>query len=288
MSDEKAYDVLCVLYVALTRAKRGMYLITDIQPPSDTRYHAADFLQEQFTGHDTSFLLNGEEIPAAYVEGDPHWYTACEPAPPDEMPEDFRLSETYALQDSIRRGLNRIRPSEHKSPSPSAGELFAPRNEDAIEIGNAIHALFEQISYSDDMDVHSLLAEWRETSKVRSELQSTIEQHFLNATAQPDIIKVLKKPDVPSMLWREQTFECVLDDRWVTGVIDRAVIAKDLSSAAIIDFKSNQSGDEATLVAHYRPQMELYREVVSEMMNISEENITIYLVFTATGSVVDL
>ena len=288
MSDEKAYDDLCVLYVALTRAKRGMYLITDIQPPSDTRYHAADFLQEQFTGHDTPFLLNGEEIPATYVEGDPHWYTACEPAPPDEMPEDFQLSETYALQDSTRRGLNRIRPSEHKSRSPSAGELFAPRNEDAIELGNAIHALFEQVSYSDDLDVHSLLAEWRETSKVRSELQSTIEQHFLNATAQPDIIKVLNKPDVPSMLWREQTFECVLDDRWVTGVIDRAVIAKDLSSAAIIDFKSNQSGDEATLVAHYRPQMELYREVVSEMMNISEENITTYLVFTATGSVVDL
>jgi ATP-dependent exoDNAse (exonuclease V) beta subunit len=90
-------------------------------------------------------------------------------------------------------------------------------------------------------------------------------------------------------------FEIVLDDDWVTGAFDRVVLLREpggeITGATILDYKSNRVEDNKEMrkqADKYRPQLELYRDVLARMLAIDPSSITLQLLFTWPAEVVTL
>ena len=293
MSEDQTYDDLCVLYVALTRAKRGLYLIADQLKPSATRYHAADFLGDQLAACESpAYHMGGEsEIPTHFLVGETNWYTTVNVKDTTSTPLAHTMPSGYAASPSKRARLLRVRPSEHREEVESAGTLFRPLNREAIDFGHAIHELFERVTFSDEKPLDPIIDAWRSSSTLPSRSIETVIDQFKTSMSASAINDTLRKPNHAVYLWREQLFEIVIDQRWITGVIDRAIIAKDRSFAEIIDFKSNAIQDNKHLdqtVDSYRGQLRLYRQALSLMMGVPEESIATKLIFSSVGKVVDV
>ena len=88
-------------------------------------------------------------------------------------------------------------------------------------------------------------------------------------------------------LWRERSFEVVLDGAWVTGIFDRVVVERDAGGRArrarVIDFKTDRVPSAAELteaVARHAPQINLYRRVVAILAGLPLTAVECELVFT--------
>jgi ATP-dependent exoDNAse (exonuclease V) beta subunit len=103
-----------------------------------------------------------------------------------------------------------------------------------------------------------------------------------------ELALVWEKPNAPqSEVWRERAFEMLLDDSWVSGIVDRAVICRDASgkpvSAAVFDFKTGVLSPDADLAAeasHYSVQLNLYRRAVAALAGLPADAVDCKVVFT--------
>src|ERR1035438_2578531 len=97
-----------------------------------------------------------------------------------------------------------------------------------------------------------------------------------------------ERPSAPkSEVWRERAFETVLDEAWVSGVLDRAVVRRDASgqpvSATVYDFKTDILSEDADLAmeaARYGAQLHLYRRAVAALTGLNSEAVGCEVVFT--------
>jgi ATP-dependent exoDNAse (exonuclease V) beta subunit len=189
----------------------------------------------------------------------------------------------------------RVEPSQRPEIAQRAGLLFAPDARDARDLGTAVHQLFQEVSWIDEVDVEGLIAEWSATSSMREDLKQKAVDLFRQAIAAPDIRRVLARPPGNVSLWRERRFEIVIGNRWVSGAFDRVVVLRDQKGkalgATVLDFKSDEVPDDAAvkaLAAQYRSQMESYRSALSRMLQIAQTKVALKLVFVHSGRVRDL
>jgi RecB family exonuclease len=98
--------------------------------------------------------------------------------------------------------------------------------------------------------------------------------------------------DVSVDVWRERSFETVMEGAWITGTFDRVTVVRDAAGiprqAWILDYKTNQVGSEDELVEtveHYRPQLELYRAVLTRLLGLTPQQVVMQLAFTRLGRV---
>ncbi|MCK5341101.1 MAG: UvrD-helicase domain-containing protein, partial [Desulfobulbaceae bacterium] len=83
------FEELCTLYVALTRAKQGLYIISSFQGKTSKSLTQAAFVKLQLTGElqpdsDRSIQLAGEKITALYEWGNPDWHQKVSVSLPEE------------------------------------------------------------------------------------------------------------------------------------------------------------------------------------------------------------
>ena len=97
------------------------------------------------------------------------------------------------------------------------------------------------------------------------------------------------------MIWREKSFEVLLENEWLSGTFDRVTIVTDTSgkpvSAAILDFKTDRVASDEDIersIKVYRPQLETYRQVLALILQLPEEKISASLLFTRLSKLVDL
>jgi len=271
---EACYENFCKLYVALTRARQGLYVITAQPKPRSTSLNFARLL------HDT--LAEGEGRPMKnasvaatemYCAGTRDWIDEQTVETQTPLPPTVQIQ---SLRSSPR--LARRKPSEHEGTLLNGANLFETRGSDAANFGTAVHEVFEKIEWLDAQTLE--LLEELDTS---SPSAVTEVRHCLNA---PEVA-ALFKPDPAATVWRERKFEIVLDGKFCSGVIDRAVIQKD--RATIIDFKTDRVDEESitTATAHHQPQLTLYRRVLAQLTGLPEDAITCQLVFTRPARVME-
>ena len=94
-------------------------------------------------------------------------------------------------------------------------------------------------------------------------------------------------------VWRERSFEVVIDHDWITGVFDRVILERDtkggISRLTIIDFKTDHGGASGkidTLAAKYSPQLNLYCQVAGILTGVRPEQIACSFVFTRAQKMV--
>jgi ATP-dependent helicase/nuclease subunit A len=296
-----AFDALCLLYVAMTRAKQGLYIITSFQGKTAQTITPAAFLKRQLTGdpkptRGKPLRVGEEEAVCLYESGNPQWHVQ-EPQkvkPPAALAA-VQLPPDFSRQPSVRRRLVRVQPSQRPETSQRASLLFAPDARDSRDLGIAVHQLFERVSWIDGIDVESLIAEWSTSSLLMEDLKQKAVGLFRQAIRATEIRRSLSRPAGDVTLWREKRFEVVIGNRWVSGAFDRVVVLRDEKGkalgATVLDFKSDEVRDDAALKAlatQYRPQMEAYRSALSRMLGLKPAKVALTLVFVQSGKGYDL
>ncbi len=293
-------DALCVLYVALTRARRGLYLVSRYPGKSAASLDAAALLKTVLAGDpkavaEPQLMLAGQPTVCLYTAGDPEWYRALPlTAAPAAPPFEAAPAPGLAARDSMRRRLARLEPSLETTHRIPASSLFTPESREVLDFGTAIHALFEQVAFAEEADVEAIVGGWRDGAAVPEAVRRDVVHQFRQAMQMPAVRQALARPAGRVELWRERSFEMVLDARWVSGQFDRVLIQRDAAgharAASILDYKSNRIPDEpaacARKVDEYRPQLDIYRRALARILDMPEQAIDCGLVFTRIGRVV--
>jgi len=301
-SDEtECFDALCLLYVALTRARQGLYMVTSFPGKSAAVITPAALLKLQMAGDmkpadGPHVTIDGEELVCLYETGESDWYTkVTAKVPLAESAERRELLEGFAERPSRRRRLLGVSPSMLEEGKIRADSLFAIDVRDSMEVGTAIHELFEKVSWINEVDNEKIIQEWRGTSSVTEEVKQRAIKQFRQALTSAEVRQALSKPEGNVDLWREKHFEIVFDDQWVTGIFDRVTIVRGLDNktleATVLDFKSDEITNEAELndrIERYRSQLSIYGKALSRMLRIDLSQVTLRLLFTCPGKVYDL
>jgi ATP-dependent helicase/nuclease subunit A len=300
--EDASFDALCVLYVALTRAKRGLYMVTSYPGASSKSFTAAALLKSRLCdnaqareGRQTQ--LGKTDCTVLWETGDSAWFktlarrrgtAATKPAA--ELPADF------PAQPSRRVRLSRVEPSAEEQGGSQAAWLFNADSRDVLEFGTAIHELFREVGWIGETDADNVIRKWNARPAVTAEVRRDVLEQFRRSLAAEEVIRALTQPSGAAELWREKSFEVVLDgSQWVSGAFDRVTIMRDAKGvstrAIILDYKSDRVAGESKLhkaVDVYRPQLELYRRALSALLRLDEERIGLQLLFTRAGRVLDL
>lgn len=259
------YESLCKWYVAMTRAKRAMYLVVQRVKLDSTKRGFPRLLQ----------AVLGE----TYLEGEERWYEALR-VRPDEPPAPAPVKVDAPAAPAR---LPARTPSGTERSVLTGAQVFALSASAGAERGTAVHALLAEIGWRrpGGGSVESEL--WLAADAViRAEAQACVDE--------PRLAEVFAPPAVGEgdpELWRERAFEVVLDGHWITGVCDRVVILRGPDGAArraaVCDFKTDRVADRAgaeRAAGRYAEQLGLYRRVVARLTGLPEKEVRCGLVFT--------
>lgn len=269
-----AYESLCLLYVAMTRAKRAMYLV-------------AEPLAEKSTTRNFTRLLR-ETLGGSLAIGNERWFEACaisaEEGPGVSPAPDPGADVAGWVSRAARRPAKT--PSAMKATSVRGGLVFALKRNGAADFGTAVHELFAEVEWLEPGAIEGFEAAWTEKSGPGDAMAEVLE--CLRAQ---ELAKVWGRPSGDGAraieVWRERAFEIVLDGAWVTGIFDRVVVERTgdgrASKATVIDFKTDRVGSAVEIgaaVARHSLQLNLYRRVVSALTGLELGNVDCELVFT--------
>ncbi len=295
LSDQNAYEALCLLYVALTRAARGLIMVGMSGSATSNTIYPSTLLRSSLGGGDA---VESHELPTAgeepvrahclYRHGDPNWFAEAAATPPAEHPEPPEV-----IPVAPRRTRHpRKTPSGEEEHSVVASSLFAPTSLAALELGTAVHALFEEIEWAGGADADRAIAAARKRIVCPEEVWLRGEEQLRCSLQSPAVLQALARPHERTELWLEREFEALVDDHWISGCFDRVQLERDERgrpvAATILDYKTSNLERDGALekaISHYRPQMELYRKVLAQLVGLDESEIALKLIFTRDGLV---
>lgn len=244
---QQRYEAFCLLYVALTRAKRGLYVLLAAPPKSRQKGSES---WASLTNWIRTSCGNGEDGEVLFHEGTSGWVESVAEAPagPAAGPE-------FALGAAVAR-RERISPSSRKE-GPS-GPVVGGRGR---RFGSEVHALFEQVGW---------LREGEEPDFPKQANREAI-RVVRACLAAPDVAACFRKGEGVE-LYREQPFEVLVDGSWMSGVVDRLHLRKDdtgkVVECELLDFKTDQVDGMDDLVERYSVQLEEYGRALAALFDL--------------------
>lgn len=294
-------EALCLLYVAMTRARHRLDLL--VQPQNDPLKTSHDFagILRAALGRGPAdaqgILWRHPESSERWIPKPPPAPAAAPPAPPSARP--FRLA-------------TQPRSLPHRTPSAAEGggevtasELLRSPRSAARRTGDLVHLWLSQIEWLETFveDEARLLALGRALVADEDLLRDALGElrAFL---AQPTVRAELTRAGRPASpagvptVWRERAFALRLEEPdgsralW-SGSFDRVVLEGRpgaWTSAVVTDFKTDRvkPSELAERVAFYRPQLEGYRRVLARMTGLDPTRIEARLLFLRPDRVATL
>ncbi|MEM9753793.1 MAG: UvrD-helicase domain-containing protein [Planctomycetota bacterium] len=299
-----AYEQLCTLYVALTRAKHATHVLMPPARKGSPRdghslmallLHALLGTDADTGQHDTSLFRY------KHADGADAALTARRTAEIKPTTSRKPILRTWPLARRVKPSKSppEIRPSDgpirdHESPASESliEKLFAAtdsKQTEAIRLGIRTHAKLESITF-----LHETEASGRATSRENTEAVGGI-------VLQEPIREVLLRRGAFEVR-REMPIRYLADDqRVVRGTIDRLVwwidAQGEATHAEVQDFKTDTPGN-STLQAdelerwiesrrqHHAEQLEHYRSAAAAWLGLPVGAVKAVLLFTSVGRVV--
>jgi ATP-dependent exoDNAse (exonuclease V) beta subunit len=296
-------EALCVLYVAMTRAKHALHLI--LPPGGGQNSTPARLLSES--------LAPGKELrpgTVLFAHGDPGWarHLPAETAagPPERVPWSVHL----------RPSAGRRRTLEHESPSTLGplhlAEALLPAASAARVRGTLFHRWLEQIEWldkgppdevrmlqigralaSEGLDLPAELAEFRRLLDQEAIRQLLLRSSYSDPARlgfPPAVAAELAAGPLQVAVFRERPLAVRLGDQLLSGTVDRLVVFRrgDRPLAAeVIDFKSDAAPPAAAdrLVERYRPQLAAYQRGLARSLALDSNRVVARLALLAAGLV---
>ncbi|HEX8371329.1 MAG TPA: 3'-5' exonuclease, partial [Chthoniobacterales bacterium] len=242
-----AYGELCAAYVAMTRPRHALYVLTKKLKENSSSKNFARLLALTLGYTHTVFEAGARDWFLGRSIVEKATSAEAENIPPLPLP--------------LRGTPHSLGPSRLKTSSPTLFVLSS----DAARIGTEVHSALAQIQWIEGLS--SKFAHLPRSSR-------EILESFL---AKPEAVTLFAHPLTPHVLWRERAFECTLDDQWFAGVFDRVVIQLGAdgqpTSAEVIDFKT-ESSDAETLQKRHASQMAIYRRAAALLLGLDEASVT--------------
>jgi len=241
----QSYEALCVLYVAMTRAKKALYCVA---AKGRNDKNPGNWLARTFPGDGNCRELGD----AKWFEAHPLPPTAGLRSPSPDLPSPRSLlpapcsppAAVLPSRRSTRRALEIItRPASRR-------------------FGTEVHRLLAQIEWIDD-DKKVIAGKDAAADTVRKFLSSAEGR------------RLFTRPSQNTELWRERSFDVFDNDEFLTGTFDRVHIeTKDGHpiSAKIYDFKTDNTGTDLQIRHH--DQLETYRHAAARLLNLDIEKVT--------------
>ncbi|MBR2643567.1 MAG: UvrD-helicase domain-containing protein [Lentisphaeria bacterium] len=304
----RKFEMLCLLYVALTRSKHEVHiLIPELSKDKLKYYHPevselkkfkerktiaeqeklsfnpSDLVFDAFYQEENVFPVNaplvvrGEEGYAILARefGNSRWFEKIKPEAPRKPADIFSIPEKMQCPPRALRATPSKRDEEvyqqFRFPSRTGSKNAG------TDFGTAVHAFFEKVE------------KWSGFTPPAG-TSPAILRHWQICNQHPEITVLL---DQECELWRERRFDIILKEAgqkvFLSGCFDRVQIQKNASgkpeSAVIIDFKSNDISPEDVpeTAKHYRMQMLSYRRALAQLLQLPLEKIDSVLLFTKIG-----
>lgn len=278
---ETCYEALSLLYVAMTRAKRAMYVVTEPVAAKSKSHNYPKLLAETLGAESGPVRVGAQEFGGSWSAGNPDWFEGIESAPKaGPAPAMTPLDATPVVRHVARR------PSSERTGAVGAKQLFASGDRAAREFGAAVHALLAEIVWCRPEEV----PEWSEKWRVRGVREDAV-AHVVAALRAPSLAGLWTRPaDAPQAeVWRERGFEIVLAGEWISGIFDRVVVVRDetgrAAAATVYDFKTERGLGAELLAAgeRHRRQLDLYRRVVARLAGLEIGKVRAEVVLTGPG-----
>ena len=313
-------EELCLLYVAMTRAKHALHMV--VAPTVGER--TARTSSRTYAGLLRAGLCNNHPLDPRSIPfeiGDPEWHAkssrptrmavACPPqhaahAEPTRMP-------VATVNAAHPRRLRHISPSQLEGGNQARLRTRLSQRSDAMLLGTLFHACLEQIQWIEEGIPQE--SEFRRIAArlgITDNVASKAHQQFHRAIAAEAVQSILRRSSYMRDLrhrWTEFTHldidvrneQRILvrrDHALLGGSVDRLVVVRRedaIVAADIIDFKTDRFGESdprhsslADRVAYYRPQMEAYRDAIQRMLKIPVDRIAVRLAFVLENHLVDI
>lgn len=310
-------EELSVLYVALTRPVHHLEILlkgdrkrAEKTPTSSRGVIAAALgLEERLAWPaDLSGHRPGSDTIEIHSKG--------VPSVPISAPRHERAAEVKRLS-LAPRGDIALGARRRVSPSGLEGkgsielrELLEPASEaltvsisNALEKGRALHALFEQIEWSDVMPEEAALRQALTALGVAQDRVPDVLAEFAQIASNPAVRGLMARPKGTCVVRREWAFLCpqtLADGSEVLldGRFDRVQIELDGEGrpigAHVIDFKTDAATEgegasrHAERTEHYTPQLQAYARALALLLKLPMRSIRATLLFTSTCTVVSV
>ena len=291
MEEDEGFESLCRYYVAMTRAKRALYVVASRPAKSSTSINAARLMRETLVdGEPLHGQVDDLEVEWLRVFGRTDWFAEVpeEPAPAEELVLEPASKLLGSLLQEHQPLSKRSTPSGEESFVVKGSVLFSPGREIGRNLGTLVHALMEQVGWIEGrLSEAELAAAWVAKGFTEQHAFAQAEAMVLRALRSPACRAAFTPPGPQAKLWRERPFDLVLDNgEWISGTVDRVNLTLDsagcITRATIIDFKTDDVPDEAALadkVKGYRPQIALYKQAVARLAGIRKEEVKARLLF---------
>ena len=258
-ANHQRYESFCLLYVALTRAKRGLHILLD--EPAKT----ADTSKASLSRWISNSAGLNDQIGDNLEFGNPGWAASLEP-------------DLQATGSTKKQGLQRSGPTgrpEGSNPSQHRGSQI-PISPRSAHSGLRTHQLLEQISWIDESP----------PSIPKDELGYQI--HRLLET--PGLGFVFRRDSRPIDLLREQAVEIQQGSQRFRSVMDRVHLHKspdgEIHRIEIFDFKTDTETNAELLRERHLPQLTTYRKFFNAIYPSAQ--IDCFLVSVPTGRLIPI
>jgi len=294
-------ESLSLLYVAMTRAKSGLYMLVDAPKQNNSGADSKAALRTLAGVVQCGLAGVGQKDGVLFALGDIEWHAKIKrresrTAEADENCVSIKLapsSPSATLRGWASRAASQL---DDQRPLRT---LLRLTDSNARLRGLAIHALFQQVEWLEDFepDEQTLLALVRSIAPRQSGEWITAQVRDFRTMLKADAVRHAltrgSRERTALGVNRELPFARLVDGRVQRGSIDRIVIDRiggRIRSASIIDFKTDQvSASDAPLAASsYRSQLQTYRQAVAEMMAIDEKTSSIGVLFVEPGMLINL
>jgi hypothetical protein len=212
---DSAFESLALLYVAMTRAKRGLYAIVEPVGKSNACSYPR-LLAGSLGSEPREIEVGSARFTGAHVTGGSSWLTEGMRPHVPEMWKPEVVDSVRAVLRSPRRVA-----STQMERERTVAELLALDHDKRAAYGTEFHELISEVEWSDGLDV----AKWAVASKKRGFTASVVDEAAKTLSA-PSFAEVFKRPGDGWEVWRERGIEALIDGRWLSAVVDRVCISR--------------------------------------------------------------
>ncbi|MDA0667569.1 MAG: UvrD-helicase domain-containing protein [Planctomycetota bacterium] len=313
------HEMLCVLYVSMTRAKSHMELILP-KPAAKPKYQrdwirAADIVRRMLvTTSSPAEVPEAENFDPWRIVWQTHDFEpSLAPRQTDPLPgaeKNAGAQNLEAIQGPLfaksrnTRSLPRWTPSSAAKQGGviAAASLFADASGFARRRGTAIHRLFEDVIWLED---YALDTAARKMSLLQLDPAPSAEElepwlkDFDASVTKKGVVEALSKPnnlptDVELEVLRERPFAVKTIDSHgavviLQGIYDRVILHRrngKVISADVIDFKTGAAPPDGVIPETYQLQLDAYRRALCVQHNIEAADVSCKLLFVDSGDLI--
>ncbi len=285
------YESLCVLYVAMTRAKSALFLMGMEAPKKGSGSWHYETILRNLLSPMSKGKAEKPDGNIIYSDGDFDWYNKVYA---NNSMEKNVIKINNELKISSGLQGNATSPSGQEKGPEVFRSLFLTKGHSPADVGLAVHELFEEIYDFKDFDIDAVIKKIENSDRLNKNIAIEAIDIFKSAIKRKEISEILTI-DKNEICWNEKKITTVIGGNRITGIIDRLSLFKDqlnnVSAARIIDYKTDNIRSQEDMErskSKYSPQLKLYKEMVSKLSGLKENDIACFLIFVRTGDLVTL